>query len=130
MPPAITKFCTGADVIQMFVGFHNQLPSALSGDRRLQESKLHSQHVSQPALVALHPAFSHTAFRLIEMLSITQHGEFLTSSRRGNFQTIVEIGGHSCQRQLLSEAELQAVQQLYHQIDLQVSHWRSSSWTL
>ncbi|XGV95147.1 MAG: hypothetical protein ACAF41_20660 [Leptolyngbya sp. BL-A-14] len=125
MPPSIAKFCTGADVIQMFVGFHHQLPSASSDDRLLQGSKLHSQPVNPSTLIALHPVFSHTAFRLIEMLSITQHGEFLTSSRRGNFQTSVEVGGHVCQRQLLSEAELQAVQQLYHQIDLQVARWRS-----
>jgi hypothetical protein len=123
MPPSIAKFFTGADAIQLFVGMNAQPTSVSQGD--CAAGKI----TSQAALIALHPVFSHTAFRLIEMLSITQHGEFLTSSRKGNFQTIVEVGGHICQRQLLNEAELHDVQQLYQQIEAQVSHWRLSSHT-
>lgn len=130
MPPSIAKFWTGADAIQMFVGLHSHPLSSLPGDTRLPEGRSSGQRVSQATLIALPPVFSHTAFRLIEMLSITQHGEFVTSSRRGNFQTIVEIGGHICQRQFLGEAELQDVQKLYQQVDLQVMRWRSSSPTL
>ncbi|MBW4469596.1 MAG: hypothetical protein KME45_04240 [Stenomitos rutilans HA7619-LM2] len=127
MPPSIAKFWTGADAIQMFVGLHSHPSPTLPGDTFLLEGRSSGQRVSQTTLIALPSVFSHTAFRLIEMLSITQHGEFITSSRRGNFQTIVEIGGHVCQRQLLAEAELQHIQQLYQQIDLQVLRWRSST---
>lgn len=123
MPPSIAKFFTGADAIQLFVGMNAQPKSVLQGDYTA------GSLASQAALIALHPVFSHTAFRLIEMLSITQHGEFLTSSRKGNFQTIVEVGGHICQRQFLNEAELHDVQQLYQQIETQVSCWRTSSRT-
>ncbi|MGJ5634292.1 hypothetical protein [Nostoc sp. CALU 1950] len=42
----------------------------------------------------LPPLFSLISFRLIEMLSLTQHGEFVTSSKRGKYETIVELGGH------------------------------------
>ncbi len=123
MPPSIAKFFTGADAIQLFISINAQ--PVPSHGTAYAAGKL----ASQAALIALHPVFSHTAFRLIEMLSITQHGEFLTSSRKGNFQTIVEVGGHICQRQLLNEAELHDVQQLYQQIEAQVSHWRLSSRT-
>lgn len=119
MPPTIAKFLTGADAIQLFVGLAPQPLTAAQHDRLPAKPTAHS------TLVALPLVFSHTTFRLIEMLSITQHGEFLTSSRKGKFQTFVEVGGHVCQRQCLSDTELQAVQQLYQQIERQLGHWRS-----
>ena len=119
MPPTIAKFLTGADAIQLFVGLAPQPPTLEQNDRPLTKPTAHS------TLVALPLVFSHTTFRLIEMLSVTQHGEFLTSSRKGKFQTFVEVGGHICQRQCLSDTELQAVQKLYQQIERQLGHWRS-----
>lgn len=121
MPPTIAKFLTGADAIQLFVSLATQSVPADQSDRPLAKPATHS------TLIALPFVFSHTTFRLIEMLSITQHGEFLTSSRKGKFQTFVEVGGHVCQRQCLSDAELQAVQRLYQQIEAQLTRWRSQS---
>ncbi|XHX80109.1 MAG: hypothetical protein RBJ76_09340 [Stenomitos frigidus ULC029] len=118
MPPTIAKFLTGADAIQLFISLAPP-STALGQNARPLTTASHS------TLVALPLVFSHTTFRLIEMLSVTQHGEFLTSSRKGKFQTFVEVGGHVCQRQCLSETELQAVQQLYQQIERQLGHWRS-----
>lgn len=119
MPPTITKFLTGADAIQLFVSLAAQAATTGQSDRPLTNSTAHS------TLIALPFVFSHTTFRLIEMLSVTQHGEFLTSSRKGKYQTFVEVGGHICQRQCLSDAELHAVQRLYQQIETQLAHWQS-----
>jgi hypothetical protein len=119
MPPTITNFLTGADAIQLFISLVPPSTAIGQNDRPPTKPATHS------TLVALPLVFSHTTFRLIEMLSVTQHGEYLTSSRKGKFQTFVEVGGHICQRQCLSDAELQVVQQLYQQIETQLGHWRS-----
>ncbi|MBW4578706.1 MAG: hypothetical protein KME42_03920 [Tildeniella nuda ZEHNDER 1965/U140] len=119
MPSTIAKFLTGADAIQLFVSLTAQVATTRQSDRPPTNSTPHS------TLIALPVVFSHTTFRLIEMMSVTQHGEFLTSSRKGKFQTFVEVGGHICQRQCLSDAELYAVQRLYQQIETQLAHWRS-----
>lgn len=118
MPPTIAKFLTGADAIQLFVSLAAQSATVEQSDRPPTPA-------THSTLIALPLVFSHTTFRLIEMLSVTQHGEFLTSSRKGKFQTFVEVGGHVCQRQCLSDAELHAVQRLYQQIETQLAHWRS-----
>lgn len=119
MPSTVAKFLTGADAIQLFVSLAAQAATGGQSDRALTKPETHL------TLLALPLVFSHTTFRLIEMLSVTQHGEFLTSSRKGKFQTFVEVGGHICQRQCLSDEELQAVQRLYQQIERQLAHWRS-----
>ncbi|GEM_PF-5228470 len=121
MPPNMSKFMTGADAIQLFIKISSH-PLSISPDGN--SSAYLANHA---ALIPLHPVFSHTAFRVIEMLSVTQHGEFSTSSRRGNYQTIVEVGGHVRQRQLLNETDLQLVQALYQRIETQLGQWRSNN---
>ncbi len=61
--------------------------------------------------------FSHLNFRLLEMLAVTQHGEFITKSKKGKFETIVHLGGHiSMEFKLHNQAELLKLQTLYCQI--------------
>ncbi|ARV62152.1 hypothetical protein BZZ01_29125 [Nostocales cyanobacterium HT-58-2] len=81
----------------------------------------------QPSyLIELHPVFSHVSFLLIQSLSETGHGEFITRSKKGNYETIVEVGGHTSHRYLLNKKELEEIQQIYEQISENWIGWRLS----
>ncbi|WP_414752418.1 hypothetical protein [Anabaena sp. CCY 9910] len=66
--------------------------------------------------VDLPPVFSHMTFLLIETLSATQHGEFVTRSKQGKYETIVELSGHVSHRYGLTHQELAEIQTIYDQI--------------
>jgi hypothetical protein len=70
--------------------------------------------------------FSHMSFLLIETLSETQHGELMISSKKGKYETIVELSGHISHRYKLSPEELQEIQQLHHYIIESWLAWRQS----
>jgi tetratricopeptide (TPR) repeat protein len=80
--------------------------------------------LNQSSFIELHPVFSHISFLLIQSLSETGHGEFITRSKQGKFETIVELGGHVSQRYLLSKQELDEIQQIYDQIVENWIRWR------
>lgn len=66
--------------------------------------------------VELPLVFSHMAILLIETLSATQHGQLIISSRKGNYEAIVELSGHISHRHTLSRQELQEIQKLHEHI--------------
>jgi hypothetical protein len=78
----------------------------------------------QPDSIELHPVFSHISFLLIQSLAETGHGEFITRSKQGKFEAIVELGGHVSQRYLLTKKELEEIQQIYDQILENWIGWR------
>jgi hypothetical protein len=78
----------------------------------------------QPCMIELHPVFSHMSFLLIETLSVTQHGEFIIRSKKGNHETIVELGGHMSQRYHINAQDLEKIQQMYEQILENWVGWR------
>lgn len=80
--------------------------------------------LQQPDSIELHPVFSHISFLLIQSLAETGHGEFITRSKQGKFETIVELGGHVSQRYLLTKKELEEIQQIYDQILENWIGWR------
>ncbi len=115
---AASSFPRGGDAIQLFAKIGDQ-DAVTSPSRDLKKTE-------PSALIALPSVFSHTTFRLIEMLSITQHGAYETRSKQGNHQTIVELGGHIGERHLLNEPELHTVMKLHQQIvESQMRWWRS-----
>ncbi|MBW4627869.1 MAG: hypothetical protein KME49_20765 [Brasilonema octagenarum HA4186-MV1] len=92
----------------------------------VQEQGKRDNFLEQPCLIELHPVFSHMSFLLIEALSATQHGEFITRSKKGNYETIVELGGHISHRYHLDHKELQEIQQMYEHILENWIAWRLS----
>ncbi|KAF3888359.1 MULTISPECIES: hypothetical protein [Nostocales] len=80
----------------------------------------------QASSIELHPVFSHLNFLLLETLSVTQHGEFVIRSKKGNYETIVELGGHVSQRYHLSKEELEKIQQTYEKVLENWVGWRLS----
>ncbi|MDH6095989.1 hypothetical protein [Umezakia ovalisporum] len=70
--------------------------------------------------------FSHMSFLLIETLSETQHGELVISSKKGKYETMVELSGHISHRYNLSSQELQQLQQLHDYILETWIAWRQS----
>jgi hypothetical protein len=71
--------------------------------------------------------FAHMSFLLIETLSETQHGELTISSKKGKYETIVELSGHISHLYKLSPQELQEIQQLHHHIIETWIAWRHSN---
>ncbi|MBD2135074.1 hypothetical protein H6F47_22315 [Sphaerospermopsis sp. FACHB-1094] len=67
-------------------------------------------------VVKLPPVFSHISFLLIETLSDTQHGQFTISSKKGKYESIIELSGHISHRYTLNPQELQEIQQLHDHI--------------
>jgi hypothetical protein len=70
---------------------------------------------NQAAAIELPDAFSGLNVRLIQTIC-AQHGEFLTRSKKGKFETVVDIGGHVSHRYLVDRAELTKVQDLHREI--------------
>lgn len=77
--------------------------------------KIHLLLPSQSSPIELPQAFSGFNVRLIQMLS-AQHGEFLTRSKKGKYETLVELGGHISQRYLIDRKELEKIQHLHRGI--------------
>jgi hypothetical protein len=90
----------------------------------LQENRKQDTLAKHPCLIELHPVFSHLSFLLIETLSVTQHGEFITRSKKGKYETIVELGGHTSHRYRLNPQELQEIQRVYEEIQENWIGWR------
>jgi len=66
--------------------------------------------------VELPAVFSHINILLIETLSETQHGQLTISSKKGKYETIVELGSHISHRHKLTQEELQEIRQLQEHI--------------
>ncbi|MBD2772994.1 hypothetical protein [Iningainema tapete] len=113
------EFFSGSDgiKIQLKIG---DTPSVV----RLQEQRNLHIGEQQSGLIELPSVFSHMSFLLIESLSVTQHGEFFTRSKKGSYETIVELGGHTSYRYHLNRKELEEIQQIYEQILENWIGWR------
>ncbi|WP_254921399.1 hypothetical protein [Nodularia sp. NIES-3585] len=66
--------------------------------------------------IDLPPVFSHMSFLLIETLSETQYGEFVTRSQKCKYETMVDLCGHISHRYKLNQQEVKEIQQMYDQI--------------
>ena len=111
----LSAFFGGSHVTKVYLKIEDKPPEALP-IVTLQDKRKLDRFPEPSHLVELHPVFSHINFLLIETLSVTQHGEFITNSKQGKYETIVELGGHISQRYCLSKEELKEVQQIYNQI--------------
>ncbi|BCL37378.1 hypothetical protein [Nostoc sp. MS1] len=74
--------------------------------------------------VELPPVFSHMNFRLMEILSATRHGEFVTRSKQANYETIVELGGYINHRYGLTQQEVEEINKTYNKIIEMCIAWR------
>ncbi|BAT52194.1 unknown protein [Nostoc sp. NIES-3756] len=74
--------------------------------------------------VELPPVFSHMNFLLIETLSATRHGEFITRSKQAKYETIVELGGHISHRYGLTQQEVEDINKIYNQVLEMWIAWR------
>ncbi|WP_017314545.1 hypothetical protein [Mastigocladopsis repens] len=119
------EFFSGSNGIKMHLKFGDTPPEALPMVT-LQDKGKQDIFPQQSCLIELHPVFSHMSFLLIETLSVTQHGEFITRSKKGNYETIVELGGHTSHRYHLDKKELEEIQQMYEQILENWIGWRVS----
>lgn len=91
------EFFSGSNGIKMHLNIGDTPPEALPVVR-LQDKGKQNLFPKPCSLIELHPVFSHMSFMLIETLSVTQHGEFITHSKKGSYETIVELGGHTSHR--------------------------------
>ena len=120
------KFFTSSDIFKMYLSIDNT-PLDDSALLALLTPVRHDSSQNQSFLYELPSLFSHINFRLIEMLSVNQHGDFVTRSKKGKNETIVELGGHISQRHPLNQKELLTIQQIYQQIwEINVIRWLQS----
>lgn len=118
------EFFSDSQGIKMHLKFEDKPLDALP--IRLQEEGKIDIIPKQTCSIELPPVFSHLNFLLIETLSVTQHGEFVIRSKKGNYETIVELGGHISQRYHLSTQELDKIQQTYEKVLENWVGWRLS----
>ncbi|MBW4589916.1 hypothetical protein G7B40_014450 [Aetokthonos hydrillicola Thurmond2011] len=100
----LPEFLTSADAVQMHLKFGDT-------DQDKQDSL-----PNQSNLILLHPVFSHISLMLIQTLSETGHGEFVTRSKQGNHEATIEMGGHISYRYRLKKEELEEIKQIYDQV--------------
>jgi hypothetical protein len=119
------EFLSSPDALQMHLKFGD---ASMTGSPIVTVQKKGRQDIfPQPSYsIELHPVFSHISFLLIQSLSETGHGEFITRSKQGKFEAIVELGGHVSQRYHLKKQELEEIQQIYDQILDNWIKWRQS----
>ncbi|NJM72464.1 MAG: hypothetical protein HC862_21135 [Scytonema sp. RU_4_4] len=119
------EFLSNPDTLKMHLKFGDA--SMVGSPVVTVQKKGRQELVSQQSyLIELHPVFSHISFLLIQSLSETGHGEFITRSKQGKFEAIVELGGQVSQRYLLNKEELEDIQQIYDQILDNWIKWRQS----
>ena len=110
----LSTFFGGSNVTKVYLKIEDTPPEALPAVTLQHKGK--PDIPKQSYLIELHPVFSQINFLLLETLSVTQHGEFITRSKKGKYETIVELGGHISQRYCLTNEELKEVQQIYDHI--------------
>ncbi len=113
--PRLPEFLSNADAIEMHLKI-GDAPLTTSPVVTLQNKGRQDTLPQQSSLIQLHPVFSHISLLLIQTLSETGHGEFITRSKQGKYETTVEMGGHISHRYRLKKEELEEIQQIYNQI--------------
>jgi len=124
--PGLPEFLSNADVIEMHLKI-GDAPLTTSPMVTLQNKGRQDTLPQQSSLIQLHPVFSHISLLLIQTLSETGHGEFVTRSKQGKYETTIEMGGHVNHRYRLKKEELEEIQQIYDQILETWLTWKLSS---
>ncbi|MDZ8108753.1 MAG: hypothetical protein RM338_24445 [Nostoc sp. DedQUE12a] len=113
----LPDFLRSSNAIKTFMKIGGQSPETLPAlkpqERSSPEILVKPKHLYP---VELPLVFSHMSILLIETLSETQHGQLTISSKKGKYETIVELSGHISHRHKLSQEELQQIQQLHEHI--------------
>ncbi|WP_016953401.1 hypothetical protein [Anabaena sp. PCC 7108] len=99
----LPDFIRSSNTIKSVLKIGEQSPEILAKPKQLYAVELPS-------------VFSHLIILLIETLSETQHGQLTISSKKGKYETIIELSGHISHRYTLSQQELEEIQQLHDQI--------------
>ncbi|MDZ7958972.1 MAG: hypothetical protein RMY34_14005 [Aulosira sp. DedQUE10] len=111
----LPEFIKGSNALKMQLKIEDK-PLEAPPTVQSQYKGRHEIFPKQFYTVDLPTVFSHMSFLLIETLSATQHGEFMTRSKQGKYETIIELSGHISHRYNLSPQELQEIQKIYDQI--------------
>ncbi|QLE57749.1 hypothetical protein [Nostoc sp. TCL26-01] len=121
----LPAFIRGSNTIRMQLTIESK-PWEASPLLKLNDKNKQDILPSQSYSVELPPVFSHMNFLLIESLSETQHGEFITRSKHGRYETFVELSGHISHRYSLTPQEVAQIQTTYEQILEMWIAWRLS----
>jgi hypothetical protein len=120
--PRLPEFIRGSNSIKTVLQIGEQFPEALHilkpQERGSPEILAKPKHLYE---VELPLVFSHMSFLLIETLAETQHGQLTISSKKGNYEAIVELSGHISHRYSLNPQEVVKIQKVYDQI---LKTWR------
>lgn len=117
----LPEFLTTADAVRMHLKFGDTALTACPKYKDKQEIL-----PKQSSLIQLHPVFSHISLMLIQTLSETGHGEFVTRSKQGKHEATIEMGGHISYRYRLKKEELEEIQQIYEQVLKEWIAWKLS----
>ncbi|MDK2409535.1 hypothetical protein QHH11_03840 [Aphanizomenon sp. PH219] len=90
--------------------------NAIKGILKIGEQSPDLAKSKQAYVVELPSVFAHLIILLIETLSETQHGQLTISSKKGKYESIVELSGHISHRYTLSPQQLLEIQQLHDYI--------------
>jgi len=120
----LPEFIKGSNAFKMQLKIEDK-PLEAAPTVQLQHKGRQEIFPKQFYTVDLPPVFSHMSFLLIETLSATQHGEFMTRSRQGKYETIIELSGHISHRYNLNPQELEEIQKIYDQIIDNWIFWRN-----
>ncbi len=110
-----SEFFSSSDAMKIYlqVGDPSYTTSSAS---KLQNKKKQGVSPQELCLVELHPAFSHMSVLLMESVLLTGHGEFVTRSKKENYQTAIQFSGHISHRYRLSREEIEEFQVIYDNI--------------
>jgi hypothetical protein len=111
----LPEFIGGSNGIKILLKIEDR-PLGDSPIVKLQDKQRLKVVPKQFDTIELPPVFSHMSFLLIETLSGTQHGEFITRSKQSKYETLVELSSHISHRYRLSQQEVEEIQKIYDQI--------------
>ena len=110
-----SEFFSSSDAMKIYLQVGD--PSCkMSSASKLHNKKKQGVSPQELCLVELHPAFSHMSVLLMESVLLTGHGEFVTRSKKENYQTAIQFSGHISHRYRLSKQEVEEFQVIYDNI--------------
>jgi hypothetical protein len=123
----LPEFIRGSNSIKTLMKIGEPPPETLPTFKFPEKGRSEiSPKTKQLYAVELPLVFSHMSLLLIETLSETQHGELVISSKKGKYETIVELNGHISHRYGLTPQEVAEIQKLHEQILEAWIAWRHS----
>ncbi|KST68728.1 hypothetical protein [Mastigocoleus testarum] len=120
-----SEFFSNSNGMKMYldVGDVSVKPSSVF---KLQKKKRQGISPQESCLFELHPAFSHMTVLLMESVLLTGHGEFMTRSKKENYQIAIQFSGHISHRYRLNRQEIEEVQIMYDNILENWIAWKQS----